>query len=257
MPNPEYPHAEIDKDAGECRQLAAIIFDNPDVGEQIDTTYVPLKFYDPNAFSNYFLRFVAGYSDGTGMGSIEVVERLVVNGHDNLMMQCSVSENGDFVFEPTRDELNDLSRFDWPYVFSAPQIERCLHNFRNPRDDREIEPETLLTELMYPRDTGRAKPHIRVKEVKNLEIQEFEIDFLHRVHAMPRELANSMNTNLSSGELLKMSVRYKGKDYLQETIAFNGKGEIIGIGRQAKKDFAKYIKLPAELKGYLFNQPAD
>ncbi len=219
---------EFIRDAEDCRQLSFLIFADSSTGLQADITYAPLSS-GVDVFSQYFLKFSGVYNDSVASGVVEVVENFVVNSEQVNRWGYSVSEEGDFAFR-TSESAYDLSRkLDWPKIYGAPQISACLENFQNPYDEKIIEPDRLLDELLITHHKDEVVPHLSLKRIVDVEIEGYDIDFFHEAYSMPVELATTLNRQENSGERLRLDVRYRGRGVLATILAFDSEGNFSGI----------------------------
>lgn len=253
MKNTYSPQAEVSKNVDDCRQLAVLVFDSEDVGSQADITYAPLKKHDLNPFSNYFLRMIASRHDGYDQASISFVEHDEVNGKSLEVMGYQVDEGGLVRTHFEEKPFLNTQLFDWPTVIDAPQINDCIYNFKAAAEQKDVDGETLLKELMVVRLAKQRKPHISVKEVSELDVQEYSIDFLHRTHSMPTRLANSIRAKHPVSEWLSMVARYQGQTVLDATMIFDGKKQLIGITKSRGKDVERHIGALASFRRAAFN----
>ncbi len=253
MINPENQTKPLNRDVQDCRELVDLIFTNPTIGEQTDVIYAPLNF--GLDYSRHYLRFAAGYEEGVGRGSLEVIDTTPGDNkpEEHIIMSCTVSDQGDHAFAIDRDAFGMSLPVVWPKIFGAPQISDCLYNFKNPTDEREIDPDQLLDELLVSHIRQGARPHVRTKKVEGIELDDtYIVDLSYHRHEMPVELAGVIPTKVVAGEALKMHVRFRGKEVIKTNMIFSIGGKLVGAVAEEGENFAQHVGNVASFKRAVF-----
>ncbi|MEK9195991.1 MAG: hypothetical protein AAB914_01345 [Patescibacteria group bacterium] len=259
MTNPEFQQGQMRNDLGDCRQLPSIIFNSTGVGTQTDFTYVPLSRNNVDVFSRHFLRFTVDYNEGVSGGGVEVVEKFAVDGSENRIMKCYVNSNGKFEFRVDSEVLGPELPIDWPVMLDNPQVLEdsqiglCLRYFQYADDEMEIDPESLRKELLLTQSVFGPYPHIRIRDVKGIELDGYEINLLHKSYSMPKDLADSIGIDTPTSEWLEIEARCGDEPVLDETLVFDGKGRIVSE-HLVVEDLVKCIGAVASFKRAVFDR---
>lgn len=247
-------------DLGDCRQLPGRIFNTTGVGNQTDFTYVPLSRNNVDVFSRHFLRFTVDHNEGVSGGGVEVVEKFAVDGSENRIMNCYVNNDGKFEFRVNSEVLGPEMPVNWPQmlensqVLEGSQIGLCLRHFQYADDMMEIDPESLRRELLSTQSVFGPYPHIRIRDVKGIELEGYEIDLLHKSYAMPQELADNIGIEMPTSEWLEIQARYGDEPVLDETLVFDSKGRIVSEHLAPGDDLFKCIGAVASFKRAIFDR---
>lgn len=250
------PNAELGRDLEDCRQLAAVVFDHDGVGTQVDMLYGPMQNRSLNPYSQHLMHMITYLDQGTPSGVVELVEHDAVSGLALTRMGVSVDEEGDLSSQFGALEEVDPPHLDWPTLLRAPQLSDCLTNFRQGGEDREVDAPELLGELLAVRQSPRTKPHISVKTVEGLDMQGYSIDFMQRMHRMPRVLANIVQVQAPVAELLHMVARYQGGTVLDVTVLFAGRQKVAELASDGNDAPAQHIRALAGFKRAVFAEAA-
>lgn len=230
MRNLSQPNSELSRDLEDCRQLVPLIFAE-ESGTQDDISYAPLRHSVLNPYSVHFLRMMTQTRDDVDSASIEVVEHNVFDGKGRPRMTYGVTEGAvsvDSHFERL-PYLGDAKLF-WPRVLGAPQVDTCVSNFKEGGEENEVEADELLDELTRVRTVRERQPHIRLRYMDGLELDEYSIDLLHRKHAMPNDLADIIQVGSANSEFLKIVARYHENPVLDVTVAFIHRKQNMVVG---------------------------